>query len=203
MTCIDDPFENYGNYNSYGASNLMVGSELRDTTVIPHTCKDQAEIEGANQRTYLMVIEYPFLQDFEGSIQHFGEAAMVGAAYDPDLYVIDLYESKPVESVTLVVNHEMKGRVLRAETRVGGHSSSERLEDHVAEEVSENVPPEANDEVGRQLGKPGLDHVGRVPKGSTELAVGMRTYFLPVFCLPGLMSTDLKKAKAYSTGLLA
>ena len=83
------------------------------------------------------------------------------------------------------------------------HRGSERLEDQVAEEVPEDVPPEANDEVGRQLGEPGLDHVGRVPKGSTELAVGMRTYFLPVFCLPGLMSTDLKKAKAYSTGLLA
>ena len=69
--------------------------------------------------------------------------------------------------------------------------------------MPEDMPPEAHDEVGRQLGEPGLDHVGRVSKGSTELALGRDTYFLPVFCLPGLMSTDLKKAKAYSTGLLA
>ena len=80
---------------------------------------------------------------------------------------------------------------------------SERLEDQVAEEVLENVPPETNDEVRFQLGEPGLDQVSGVPKSPTELAMGMRTYFLPVFCLPGLMSTDLKKAKAYSTGLLA
>ena len=65
------------------------------------------------------------------------------------------------------------------------------------------MTPEPSDEVGLQLGEPGLDQVGRVPKGSTELGMGRDTYFLPVFCLPGLMSTDLKKAKAYSTGLLA
>ena len=85
----------------------------------------------------------------------------------------------------------------------GGHPGSERLQDQVAEEVPEDVPPEANDEVGLQLTESGLDHVGGVPKSSTDLALKRDTYFLPVFCLPGLMSTDLKKAKAYSTGLLA
>ena len=99
----------------------------------------------------------------------------------------------------------MELRVLEGEAELGGVDGrgSERLEDQVAEEVPEDVPPEAHDEVGRQLTEPGLHHVGRVPKGSTELVGSKDTYFFPVFCLPGLMSTDLKKANAYSTGLLA
>ena len=80
---------------------------------------------------------------------------------------------------------------------------SERLEDQVAEEVLENVPPETNDEVWLQLTQSGFYQVSGIPKSPTELTVGMRTYFLPVFCLPGLISTDLKNANAYSTGLLA
>ena len=88
-------------------------------------------------------------------------------------------------------------------TFVGCHLGSERLKDQVAIEMLDDVTPEPYNEVGFHLTESGLYHVGSVPKRSTEL-VGLKdTYFLPVFCLPGLMSTDLKKAKAYSTGLLA
>ena len=87
-------------------------------------------------------------------------------------------------------------------TLKGCNLSSKWLKDQVAIEMLDGVTPEPNYEVGFHLTESGLYHVGSVPKSSTEL-VGLRgTYFLPVFYLLGLISTDLKKANAYSTGLL-
>ena len=88
-------------------------------------------------------------------------------------------------------------------TLKGFNLSSKWLKDQVAIEMLDGVTPEPNYEVGFHLTESSFYHVSSVPKSSTEL-IGVRgTYFLPVFCLPGLISTDLKNANAYSTGLLA
>ena len=88
-------------------------------------------------------------------------------------------------------------------TLKGCNHSSKWLKNQVAIEMLDGVTPEPNYEVGFHLTESSFYHVSSVPKSSTEL-IGVRgTYFLPVFCLPGLISIDLKNANAYSTGLLA
>ena len=80
---------------------------------------------------------------------------------------------------------------------------SERLEDEVLKEVLCDVLPQVDDELRLHLFHPSLHYVRYVSKISTELTVRKFSYFLDTLNFVGFKSTDLKKPKAYSIGLVA
>ena len=80
---------------------------------------------------------------------------------------------------------------------------SERLEDEVLKEMLCDVLPQVDDELWLHLLHPSLHYVGNVSKISTELTARNHSYFLETLNFDGFRSTDLKKPKAYSIGLVA
>ena len=56
------------------------------------------------------------LEDVERSLDEFQEAFMTGQAYDPNVYLIDLCENKPVKEVTFIFYHVIKKIILHTKT---------------------------------------------------------------------------------------
>ena len=66
-----------------------------------------------------------------------------------------------------------------------------------------DVVPQVYDELRLDLLHPSLHDVSNVSKISTKLTAKDYSYFLETFNFDGFKSTDLKKPKAYSIGLVA